>query len=83
MSKVEEFKFPETPHYRVQIVEDQTNGACYGIVNKETEVVEYKDSIFVRTARALEQFEKNQTEYDADHSQIVRPSTAEVTKLIQ
>lgn len=83
MSKVEEFKLPETLNYRVVITQDDNDNACYGIENKTTEVVEYRDSIFIRTARAIEQFEKNHNEYDSDHSEIVRPTTAEVTKIIQ
>lgn len=59
---MEETTLFETEHYAIVLTTDSPedgNNTVYGIKNKETNVIEYKDSIYTRTYFAIGNFEEN------------------------
>jgi hypothetical protein len=59
-------ELPSTENYEVVVCKDDEDNDIYGIRNKETRVVEYKDSILSRTYFALENIEENHGRMVAD-----------------
>lgn len=59
-------ELPSSENYKIVFCEDDEGNHIYGIENKETNVIEYKDSILSRTYFALGNFEENHARMVAD-----------------
>ncbi len=57
---------PDTEHYEIVVVKDpeHQNTDCYGVKNKDTEVIEYYDNLLPRTYQALVQTQQKRDEME-------------------
>lgn len=78
-------ELPSTENYQMVFTLDDENNKIYGIQNKETEVIEYKDVVLSRTYFALQNYEENHARMVADQQgePLIEIPTADGPKLVQ